>query len=297
MLNIIVPLDMSETAERSLPLAQALAHQLSARVLLVSVIEVSSDLDDFVSTTEFKEDVVRLERDLSAYLDNLAARFEGVPVETIIRMGSPVGLITSIAGGVDRSLLVIASHGRSGIRRHLIGSVAMQLIHQVACPVYVVTAKSGNAAPVGPLQRALVPLDGSELSESALEPIAGLFEPADIHLHILRVAELGAWRAMPYATLDYYGDDSYYQAALQTVNTYLHDIEHRLQAQGYTVTTEARGGTVAEQIHLATTEQRADFIAMGTHGRAGLNRLIMGSIAERVLRESHVPVLLHRPAG
>lgn len=286
---------MSETAERALPLARAVAAQLSARVMLISVIEVSSDLDDFVSTREFKEDVVRLERDLSAYLDRIAASFEDVPVETIVRLGSPVNIVADLVDSLDRALLVIASHGRSGIRRHLVGSVAMQLIHQVACPVLVVTATSSSAAKIGPIERVLVPLDGSELAEVALSSITDLFGAGNVHLHLLRVSELGAWRAMPYATLDFYGDDSYYQAAQEVVKTYLADVEERLQAEGQRLTVESRNGAVSEVIRTVAGEQAVDIIAMGTHGRTGINRLIMGSVAERVLRDSPAPVLLQRP--
>jgi nucleotide-binding universal stress UspA family protein len=295
-LKLIVPLDMSHVAERALPLARTLAGQLAAEVVLISVVEVSSDLDDFVSTKEYKEDIVRLERDLSQYLDGVAATFENMPVETLIRIGSAVDEIATLAGSFDEAALVICSHGRSGIRRHLIGSVAMRLIHEISCPAFVVTAGSGATPFEGPVRDVLVPLDGSDMSETAIHMVTGLFGKESIELHIVRVSELGAWRTMPYATLDYYGDDRYFTAAEQAVRTYLTDTLRRLESSGHSVSVQTRSGPVTEQILTAAEESASDIIAMATHGRTGIDRLIMGSEAERVVRESQIPVLLQRPA-
>jgi nucleotide-binding universal stress UspA family protein len=296
-LRLIVPLDMSNVAERALPLARALAGQLAAEVVLISVVEVSSDLDDFVSTKEFKEDIVRLERDLSQYLVRISATFESTPVETLIRIGSAVDEIAMLADSFDEAALVMCSHGRSGIRRHLIGSVAMRLIHEIRCPAFVVTAGAGETPFDGPVRHVLVPLDGSEMSETAIEMVTGMFSKESVELHIVRVSEIGAWRTMPYATLDYYGDDRYFTAAEQAVRTYLADTLGRLKASGHSVTVQTRSGPVTEQILAAAGESASDIIAMATHGRTGIDRLIMGSEAERVVRDSQIPVLLQRPAN
>lgn len=293
--TLIVPLDMSSTAERALPLAQALARQFSASVVLISVIEVSPDLDDFVGTKEFKEDVVRLQRDLSQYLESRAAGFDDVAVETVIRMGSTVDEISLLADSFDDAALVISSHGRSGIKRHLIGSVAMRLIHQVDCPVFVLTAHSAETSATQHIHKVLVPLDGSPLAESALDMVSGMFTASAVSLHVIRVTEVGAWRSMPYAALDYYGDDYYYQAARQAVEQYLQNVESRLRASGWSVDIETCSGPVAGEIQRAAIDAGVALIAMATHGRTGLNRILMGSEAERVLRESPVPVLLQRP--
>ena len=293
--TLIVPLDMSSTAERALPLAHKLARQLSANVVLISVIDVSPDLDDFVSTKEFKEDVVRLQRDLSQYLDERATGFDDVAVETVIRMGSAVDEISLLADGFDDAALVISSHGRSGIKRHLIGSVAMRLIHQVDCPVFVLTARSAEAPAAQHVHKVLVPLDGSKLSETALDMVSAMYTSEETSLHVVRVTEVGAWRSMPFAALDYYGDDHFYQAARQAVEQYLQDTRSRLQASGWNVDIETCSGLVADEIHRAAADSGSSVIAMATHGRPGLNRLIMGSEAERVLRDSPVPVLLQRP--
>ena len=296
-LKLIVPLDMSQVAERALPLARVLAGQLAAEVVLISVVEVSSDLDDFVSTKEFREDIVRLERDLGRYLDGISGTFENVPVETLIRVGSAVDEIATLASSFEQAALVICSHGRSGIKRHLIGSVAMRLIHEVSCPAFVITAGAGETSSNGPVRHVLVPLDGSAMSETAIEMVTGMFGKDQVALHVVRVSEIGAWRTMPYATLDYYGDDRYFTAAEQAVRTYLTDTLARLKASGHTVTVQTRSGPVTEQILAAASESASDIIAMATHGRTGIDRLIMGSEAERVVRESQIPVLLQRPAS
>jgi nucleotide-binding universal stress UspA family protein len=294
--QIIVPLDMSETAESALPFARTLATQLSAQVSLISVIEVSPDLEDFVDTREYQEDVVRLERDMSQYLDSIAATFEGLAVDSLIRMGSPVNEVAFLAENLENPVLVMASHGRSGFSRHLLGSVTMRTIHEVGCPVFVVSSPAGELPVAGLVKRVLVPLDGSELAEGILDPLTRLFGAGEVELCILRVSELGTWRTMPYATLDYYGDDTYYQAAQKKIDDYLGQISQRLILQGHRVSIESRDGSVSEQIRLAADEKHVDLIAMATHGRTGLNRLIMGSEAERVLRDSLVPVLLQRPS-
>lgn len=284
--QIVVPLDMSAESESALPLARSLARQFSAQVVLISVIEVTPDLDDFVSTREFKEGVVRLEREMSEYLGTVAMSFPDTAVETVIRMGSPHNEIVWLVENLDRPLVVMASRGRSGIPRQVIGSVTMRIIHSVDCPVFVVKSTSVET---GPIQRVLVPLDGSGFAESALDVVLSLFPPDVLDLSLIRVLDFSSWRRLPFVRADYQQD------ARRSADEYLERVVSDLEKRGIAVTAEVREGPAAEQIRRLAAERNVDLVAMATHGRTGLKRVLMGSAAESVLREIPLPLLLVPP--
>lgn len=290
--QIVVPLDMSEVSESSLPVARALASQLGATIALISVIEFSPDLDDFVSTREFREDIVRLERELSAYLDRVAATFPDIAVETVVRVGDPLDEITYLVEGLDQPLVVMASHGRTGLRRHVIGSVTWRVVHSITSPVVVVKAGKEGTVLDGPVQRVLVPLDGSALAESALDVVTDIFGEDLTELHLVRVSNPVLWRGLPAARAGNDGDDRVRDAS----SSYLRGVAAGLRERGIRTLFEVHGGVVSEAILDAATDAEVDMIVMATHGRTGLRRVFMGSQAERVLRDAKLPVMLIRPA-
>jgi nucleotide-binding universal stress UspA family protein len=146
-------------------------------------------------------------------------------------------------------------------------------------------------------QQLLVPLDGSELSEAVLPHVEGLALRLAARVHLVRVANLPATVVMgpmdgpvPPGVLE-----DALQAEIDEARQYLTGVAGRLQGRGLQVTWEVLEGNPAQAIIAAARQHGCDLIAMATHGRSGLPRLVLGSVADRVLREAHLPVLLVRP--
>lgn len=142
--------------------------------------------------------------------------------------------------------------------------------------------------------RVLVPLDGSELAEVALPHVVGAARPSNAAVVLLRVLPPLPPAVLPEGTfVDW---DQVQREALAEARAYVEQVQRRLAAEGLTVTTEVRSGEAAGTIVETARELRADLIVMATHGRSGLGRWVLGSVADRVVRAAHVPVLLIRPA-
>jgi nucleotide-binding universal stress UspA family protein len=141
--------------------------------------------------------------------------------------------------------------------------------------------------------RVLVPLDGSRLAEGILPFIVQIAGPLDLEMvlvYVVRPVALGAVEGSPIFTTDDLG------ARLKGARTYLAPLAANLRERGVRVTTDARAGEPVAEIVAAAREAKADLIAMTTHGRSGVGRLLFGSVAEAVLRQAHVPVLMMRLA-
>jgi nucleotide-binding universal stress UspA family protein len=176
--------------------------------------------------------------------------------------------------------------------------VASKLVHDLDCPVLVLRIRDEPATTTPAFDRVLVPLDGSEFSEAGLARAVEVFG-GNLTLHLLRVVEVPTIPAGGMAdgglALNYGLVEEYTAATRDAANTYMQSIIAKLTAEGHTVTGEVREGLVADEIKAAATEQASDAIAMATHGRGGLGRIVFGSVAERVLHESDRPLLLTKP--
>lgn len=143
-------------------------------------------------------------------------------------------------------------------------------------------------------RRIVVPLDGSDLAERALLDAEAMAKLASAPIHLVRVVEfLGQATDQVFGTMLDSGDVSVLVADdVDTARQHLDVMSHRMATQGFTVTYEVRRGTVAQQIVDATVP--GDLCVMASHGRTGISRWFMGSVAEEVIRRSEVPVLLVR---
>lgn len=298
--TIVVPLDGSETAERALPYARALAGRVGGGLLLVSVVDVPAEFSAWVTTSAGSALDGWIE-ERRAYLQRVAAGLAELAVETRVELGSGALGIADAVRSASNPVLVMASHGRTGVRRLVLGSVASRVLGEVECPVLLLhAAGDASAGPVAPaFDKLLVPLDGSAFSEAVLDRALAVFG-AGLDLHVVRVVDTPGLDLMgspePDIALDYGLVGEYVEAVRQEAQAYLARITEDLTRRGYRVTTAIRDGDVADEINAAAEEAKAGVIAMATHGRGGVSRLIMGSVAERVLHGATRPLLLVRPA-
>lgn len=300
--TVIVPLDGSQVAERALPIAQWIADTYQTRVLLVSILEAPVEFSSWIgapaamASTELNrwQDLRR------EYLEKIATRFEGHEVSHAVSVGPPARAVVELAETEESPLVVMASHGRAGFRRFVLGSVTARVVRQAPCPVLVVPAHDESDHQDFNLDRVLVPVDGSEHAEIALTALTHLFNLADSRVHLVRVIENPDvtppdLSAAPHADVDYDILVQYQSHARKEAEAYLRKVASRLQRQGIEPSWEVRDGAVAEEIEAAAAEHNMKMVAMATHGWSGFGRLFIGSVAERLLSEINRPLFLVGP--
>lgn len=274
--SILVPLDGSPLAEWALPYASALASALKASLTLVTVVE---DL-------RHPRPQRYLERTAEALRD------QGRTVSTLVQQGNPACRIAAVAEAAGVDLIVMATHGRGAAFRMLTGSVADRVLHSSGRPILLVRPLDPSASPpaLTLLQRIMVPLDGSQLAETAL-PIASTLARASGALLTLVRAE--PYRFLETPELGVMPDTMSLDSAI--VAEAEHYLEETAVSGGSGPRREhivLRGGAAA-LTNFAENEQ-IDLVVMCTHGRSGLARFVLGSTAERMVR-SGVPTVLVKP--
>jgi len=273
--RILVPLDGSELSERALAPAAILAETHNAEVTLARVIEPvpwsGAGYDWTVNPELYQTLYDQLEQQAQSSLDHLAGRLSerGTAVRTLLRNGIPAAELLEIEAETQPDLVVMASHGRSGLQRFALGSVADRLVREGIAPVMLVRSFTLTTTR---LEAALVGLDGSETAEAVLPFVERL---AGKPLRSVRLV-----RAV--ATAD----------ELPEATRYLQGVTRRLEQAGLQSSFEAPVGAPAELILDASTG--LDLVMLATHGRGGIDRFRHGSVAERAMRELPVPVLLVR---
>lgn len=286
MKRILVPLDGSRLSEAIVPLAEALARDYEAELLLVRALRTLNSAEAEVKAQEEAEVYLR------GIADELTVR--GLRVEWKVWYDEPDRAIADAARFNAADLITMTTHGRGGLSRLMFGSVAEGLVRMAPAPVLLVRGEL--AWQPGGLRRIVVPLDGSERSEAILPVVERLAGPFDLGIELLRAIE-----PLPaYAAAEISSARTEEMIALEEADAegYLRKVATPLEAKGLRVTRSVGRGLAVDVILRRAEEAAAGLIAMSTHGRTGVGRLLIGSVAERVLRSAPVPVLLWKaPAG
>jgi nucleotide-binding universal stress UspA family protein len=278
--RILIPLDGSRLSEAVLPLAEALARDYDADLLLVRALLPGGSAEVEVGVQETAE----------AYLRTMAADLaaRGRKTEWKVWYDEPARAIADAARYNGVELIAMTTHGRGGVSRLVAGSVAEALVRQAPVPVLLVRGELTGRP--GALDRILVPLDGSELSEAIVPVVAGLAGPFDLAIELLRAVE----PIPPYAAAELAASHSEELLRLEEADArgYLAKLAAPLEARGLRIARHVVLAPAVDAIVRRARETGAGLIAMTTHGRSGVGRLLLGSVAERVLRAAPVPVLL-----
>ena len=300
--SIMVPLDGSELAEQALPVAIALARRASAILRLVRVHEPPPLRPGTPRAAEIDE---ALRSGEARYLDELVRRIDlaGAAATPAVIDGDPAESIGRHALDERMDLIVMATHGRTGVSRAWLGSVADVVVRHAGVPVLLVRPgeQAVGLAAAPPFTRLLVPLDGSERAEAALEPAVRLATLFGAGLTLLRVVEPVV--AIP-PTYGYPApatmlDQELFQSLVERADNYLVGTAARLRLEhpSLDVRTEVRPAEhVARGILARARPPEVDLVVMSTRGR-GASRLFVGSVADKVLRGSVLPLLLVCTAG
>jgi nucleotide-binding universal stress UspA family protein len=286
--KIVVPLDGSKLAEQILPYARLLAGAYEIPVELLRVHEPGSKTPYWPPLPN------------GDYLKHISARYlsASLSVDLTEEMGEPAELIVEWAKRNPACLIAIATHGLSGMRRWLLGSVASKVVHGATNALLLIRPAEGlDPGAEVEFKTVFVPLDGSGLAEKILPHVAALVKRLDLEVQIVRAFKLPAEFYMV-------GDGLYMQSLgtqremiEKEASTYLEGVNEKLRTVGVKrVVATAIDGDAAELIIDLAQKTPRSLIAMSTHGRSGIGRWMLGSVAERVIQHSKNPVLLLRPA-
>ncbi len=297
--RILVPLDGSHLAEQALPCAMTLGRGLPAELILFRAVSIPSDAQDALDKAGLKAAPLleQLEIEANQYLRAMSHLLSkaGLSFSHAVGHGQAADAILKFLEQGDVDLIVMASHGYTGINRWTHGSVAERVLQSASKPVLLVRAKED--APKGlpeacPCRRILVPLDGSQVAEQVLPTITPIARSLGCEMTLFQVP-------IVYASGSLIGDwymplQGSFQTADQDAHAYLERQASGLRDQGIQVSTATWLGPVAESIIDYAEVNHVDLIAMCTHGRTGLARWALGSVADRVLRAGDKPILLVR---
>jgi len=295
--QIVVPLDGSRFAEAALPLALTLSRKTDAHIHLVTVVEP-------IPTFAYDEWESAAQEWSAAYLAKLKETVEplaGGSVSTALVKGHAVDAIQAEVESADADLVVLASHGRGAMTRMWLGSVADGFLRHTDRPVLLVRPDEDDLPPADReygFETLLVPLDGSELSESALAHATDFGMLFGAAYHLTRIVAYPVDLASPYLPATAQMNQALVDQARDMAAEYLEGHAERMRRRGLRVTTSV--AVDAQAGHGILTEAEAvgcDSIAMATHARTGLTRALLGSSADKVLRGTHLPLLLYRPNG
>jgi nucleotide-binding universal stress UspA family protein len=293
MHKIIVPLDGSELSERAIGLGGAFARASAGRLELVHVLEEPIAFDLLPSL------VIPDRSAAERYLQRVAERLSSdLEVTSYVIRGQPVSELLKLTHDDPEAVLVMSTHGRGGLGRLMLGSVADKVLRAASVPVALVR---GNAPPHhGDFRSLLVALDDSSFAEAALPLAINLAQGCGATLSLVRVCE-PFWNAQYSATaaeLAYLSDTQLVdleRECLDGARRYLDLIAGEIRAKGVRVIWEVRSGRAADEIIRAAETTESDLIIMSTHGRGGIRRLAMGSVTNEVLHRGITPLLAISP--
>lgn len=291
--HILLPTDFSPAAEHALQWAVHFAQQHDATLHLLHVV-AQFDADWFEAddaSTTVGHVQAQAQRDAEEGLQCIAPDPErtGVQTTSVIRYGvDPAASILAVAREVDADLIVTGTHGREGLAHVILGSVAEKVVREARRPVLTV----GAEAPDQPsIQRVLAPIDFSDASKAALGLAKQVASANEALLDLLFVAEE---RTMPMFSDTGIPRLSRIKMDPEIVNNAVEGLE-QLNASMGGPDVSAQGhvaeGTVPDQILQFVKTHDVDLVVMATRGLSGLNRFLLGSVAERVVRAAPCPVL------
>ncbi|MDW8325609.1 MAG: universal stress protein [Anaerolineales bacterium] len=298
--RILVPLDGSALSERALAPALKIGELEGSRVTLVRAPVVDLMLVPTVelygnySLRGMEHAVERARREAHEYLSAMqkAHARPNLELETVVAEGDPAGAILSTATARKSDLIVMSTHGYSGVTRWIMGSVTERVLSGAPCPVLVI--RSENMP-----KRMLIPLDGSDLSEKALEPALEVATAFDAQVTLLQcVKRIPSWHMEELESVEHGLGLRASDEMMEQARAYLQGVAEKYSTANRPIQVVVRYEPAATAILEYAEANSIDMVAMATHGRTGMQKWLYGSVTEKVLRNSHgFAMLVVRPAS
>jgi nucleotide-binding universal stress UspA family protein len=293
--SVLLPLDGSPFSEQALPLALALVKRSGGRLELVHVHRASID-EEWEPVTPFRyEGLEQSEREWnghdvkreSEYLSSFITDDAFNVAHYKVLEGDVVKSLEDEIAESDPDLIVMATHGRSG-------SIADTLVREVHKPIMLIRAHEAaeQALELG-TEHILVPLDGSRMGESVLKHALELAEMDKTRITLLRVVQPAY--VGPEFTINVQSD-VLLEERVEAAHSYLNELRTELGMEGFLIDTDVVVATSAGNAILDYARNHdVNIICMATHGHSGVKRLLLGSVTDKVLRGTTLPILLYRP--
>ena len=286
MRRLLLPLDGSDVANRAIPFATMLAKKTGQPLLLLRAVDPS--------TVTNPSDEAVLEQDAAFALITASQPLiaQGLAVETRVVTDPPDVAILDTATPDDVSLVVMSTHGRGGLDRWIHGSVADSILRESSVPVLVIPSQ-GLDRWEGGAPKVLVPLDGSDRARAALGPATEMATALGGSLVLASVVPYPQYVA--YAEGYSFIEPDPGDVAIAEMRAYLEGLAATVRTPALSVEVIVEYGSAYGGITAMAEQAQATLIAMATHGRGGVSRAILGSVATATIRQAGVPVLLVRP--
>lgn len=303
--RILVPLDGSDVAKSALAAAAGMSRLFDSELTLITVLPESTRLSERVAAgREAPVDGAPESRpdtgsDVVSYLEEVAGelRQSGVHANhAAVFNTDPATEIVLTARDRHLDLIIMASRGRSGLVRGLLGSVTDRVIHSSPIPVMVVPSGDDSATDQWAPKSVIAPLDGSALAETALPHVESISSAANAPITLVRASPFpltyggDPYGGLPTGMLAIADEDE------REAKRYLVEVATRLRARGRTVETQVGSGHPRSEITRLAQDTDDAMVVMTTRGTSGLTRWVVGSVADGVIRSSGVPVLVVPPS-
>ena len=295
--RILVPLDGSDLAEIALPYAEEIAVSMGAQITLIHVAESADDEHEHMHRAYIDKMVEITKQNIKKHYE--IRSIKSIKVDSVYVAGYSAEQIVDYAEERKIGLIVMATHGQSGIRRWIVGSVAAKVVSATEQPILLIRANVITPARRKKqiFKKVLVPLDGSKESEAIMPYIgelASIVKTEVVLFHV--VAPVQFFYSIP-------GEASNQSLSPDDINKivakrkdYLDTLGAGLKEKGIKASSRVIVGEPAKDIIRIADEIHADFVAMSTHGRSGIDRWTLGSTADKVLHGGNTPIMLVRSA-
>jgi nucleotide-binding universal stress UspA family protein len=284
--SILVPTDGSDHAARAAAHAAFLAEAFDATLHLLNVVDIDAEAGPFSAGGVGEEYLERLREGGQETVEETAATVDYDDVRTAVVTDRPAPGILDYVDEEGIDLVVMGTHGRTGVQRYVLGSVAERVVSLADVPVLTVRAGE-DTSPVEGYEEILVPTDGSDAAEVAIDPALAVAEVRDARIHAVNVIHVGAMAASPELAAP--------PETISALESIAEEATERVAEQardaGLDAVTSVQQGRPAETLIDYAEENDIDLVAMGTAGRTGLSRFLLGSTTERVIRHAEMPVL------
>jgi nucleotide-binding universal stress UspA family protein len=298
--KILVPLDGSAIAQGILPCVKTLARRFGSTIVLFHAAEAPVEPRGRHQKDYAQETMDRIRSLADEYLAGVAKvlRRQRFKVEVKVGLGGVARSVTDFAEAERVDLIAMSTHGRAGVARWMLGSAPDRVLRHAHQPVLLV--RPTGDTPVDqkplPLKRIIVPLDGSRPAQAVLPYVQEMAKTLKLEVVLLQV--ISAETTVQFAPM---GPDTWaiptdiLQRIDLVASGYLAGVGKELERQGIAVRWDVLRGAAAHRIVEFARETPGSIVAMTTHGRSGLRRWVLGSVADEVVRGSGEPVLVIRP--
>ena len=281
--NILVPLDGSALAERVVPAALYLAEAMSGSLTLLTVVAKKPGYDANLMAKAIQTGAY----EANLYLHSVRKRVMPslVPIETAVITGKPDKDIIKFAREANTDLIIMSTHGRSGLTRWSFGRTAEKVLRRAPCPTVIL--RSEQAIEPGKFDRVLLPLDGSPLAERVLTPALDMVQALGVELYLIRVVEPGSFYGFGH-------NDDAVEAELEVAQTYLAEVRDRWLPEGVPVHNHVAVGSATDVIVDYAKAQKIGLILLSSRGISGFDNWMFGSVAERLMKGAPCAILVIR---